>query len=60
MIRVGWCERVLFEDDMALKLGGLTVKCHRGGNNSGEALRENVYARYERMRAHCSQDPSFE
>ena len=25
-------ERVLFEDDMALKLCGLAIKCHRGGN----------------------------
>ena len=60
MNRVGWCERVLFEDDMALLLGGLAVKCLRGGNNSGKALRENVYARYERMRAHCSQHHGFE
>lgn len=44
MIRVGWCERVLFEDDMALLLGELIVKCLRGGNNSRKALRENVYA----------------
>ena len=44
-------ERVLFEDDMALKLGGLAVKCHRGGNNiRRRALRENVYARYEWLR----------
>ena len=44
MIRVGWCERVLFEDDMALLLGGLAVECLRGGSNSRMALRENVYA----------------
>ena len=33
MIRVDWCGRVLFEDDMVLKLGGLAVKHHKGGNN---------------------------
>ena len=34
MIRVGWCERAHFEDDMAVKLDRLAVKCHRGGNYS--------------------------
>ena len=47
MIRVGWCERVLFEDHMARKLGGLAVRCHRGGNNSIKTLRENAHGIYE-------------
>ena len=50
VIRVDWCERILFADDIRLTLGGPGVEERASQGKiilKGKALRENVYGIYE-------------